>query len=512
MRERAGLPIAAHLALLVALASAAAFVLCLGVVIWLPPRPPDVMAGEEVIERFTAGFHEMRAAGRLPRDEGMRWTLRAQPPTLQEQAPGDLLRGALAGRLNLSQDKIAVAARLSRTDVFVFRVRTGEAGFDEEAERVMELRTEEFRRHIEERAERIERQAERFERFIPRPPEGHGIVPPPPPVDMPEPPEPPAPPDPPLFAPPPGGVVLLSGFQIAAQLPDGKWLTMSEGRNWEETWWIARAAGMIGVTLLVLMALALFFARRLAQPIRAFSDAVQAVGVNPHGAPAPETGPRELQGAARAVNAMQARLRTLIADRTQTLASVAHDMRTPLMRLRLAAEDVAPEQRERMAKEIGEVEALVASFIAFARDDPAEEARARIDLSSLVQSLVDDHAASGRDATFEGEDRVIITGQSLGLKRLFNNLIENALKYGTRARVRLRQEGGLAIVEIEDDGPGVPEDQRESVFRPFVRLAAGGGGAGLGLPSARSIARAHGGDITILASGKGALLRTTLPL
>ena len=85
-----------------------------------------------------------------------------------------------------------------------------------------------------------------------------------------------------------------------------------------------------------------------------------------------------------------------------------------------------------MAKEIGEVEALVASFIAFARDDPAEEARVRLDLTALLQSMTDDHAEAGRNVSFEGEERVVITGQSLGLKRLFANLVENALKYGAR--------------------------------------------------------------------------------
>jgi signal transduction histidine kinase len=287
---------------------------------------------------------------------------------------------------------------------------------------------------------------------------------------------------------------------------------MRQGRNWAEIGWIGRAALVIGGTLGVLSLLAVLFARRLTRPIRNFSNAVQAVGVNPQSEPVREEGPRELRGAARAVNTMQARLRALIADRTKTLAAVAHDMRTPLMRLRLAAEHAPVEQRERMAKEIGEVEALVASFIAFARDDPAEEPRVRLDLDALLQSIADDHAEHGRNVTFEGEGRVVITGQSLGLKRLFSNLVENALKYGSAARISLRSTEGAVIIEIEDDGPGVPVDQRESVFEPFVRLNdEGTRGAGLGLAAARSIARAHGGDIAILDSERGALLRVTLP-
>jgi signal transduction histidine kinase len=269
----------------------------------------------------------------------------------------------------------------------------------------------------------------------------------------------------------------------------------------------------MGGTLLVLLVLALLFARYLTRPIRSFADAVHAVGDNPPSEPVTEEGPQELRGAARAVNTMQARLRALIADRTKTLAAVAHDMRTPLMRLRLAAENVGPEQRERMAKEIAEVEALVASFIAFARDDPAEEARVRLDLAALLQSIADDQAESGRDVSYEGDERFVVTGQSLGLKRVFTNLVENALKYGGAARIRLQSEEGAVIVDVADDGPGIPADRRESVFEPFVRLnEEGTRGAGLGLAAARSIARAHGGDIVILDAERGALLRVTLPV
>jgi two-component system OmpR family sensor kinase len=155
---------------------------------------------------------------------------------------------------------------------------------------------------------------------------------------------------------------------------------------------------------------------------------------------------------------------------------------------------------------------LVASFIAFARDDPAEEARVQLDLSSLLQSIAYDHAEHGRNVTFEGEERVIITGQSLGLKRLFGNLVDNALKYGAKAHMKLSRDENAVIIDVEDEGPGVPADQRESVFEPFVRLnEEGTRGAGLGLAAARSIARAHGGDIAILDGENGALLRVTLP-
>jgi signal transduction histidine kinase len=306
----------------------------------------------------------------------------------------------------------------------------------------------------------------------------------------------------------------MSGFVVAAEMADGRWLVMRQQRNAETLGWFFRAALAIGATLAILLLLAMLFARRLAQPIQRFAEAAQRVGVDPGEAPMAEEGPRELRVAARAVNAMQARLRALVGERTEMLAAVAHDLRTPLMRLRLATENADPAIRDKLAKETAEIDAMVSSFIAFARDDPTHEARVRLDLAALVQSLVDDRAEAGHAVTFEGPDRLVITGQAIGLKRLADNLIDNALKYGGAARVSLRQQGGAACIEVSDDGPGVPEAEREKVFRPFVRGdGAAGAGAGLGLAAAREIARAHGGDVEILdGSPRGALVRVVLPV
>jgi len=644
MNQRPGLPIAAYLGVLVALALAAAFVATLAIVIFLPPRPPDVVRADKAAEHFEEGYDHMTALGRPMSERGVVWEVRQQPPEDEGSHGLDRTQHELAQSLALEPDQVvASAAHIKMDDSFVFRVAEVEGlasvispdqiariseevaqAYEEAADRAQEARERaqeaaearreaeiaaaedrladaEDRLHAEHerlqelsemraeaaqaRAEALreaqieaaearaellaERQARAAERLaarierrvrvengeviITQIPDEHAdvevnvdppeieipsfefAVPTPPaapraparadpaaptaPVHAPRaartataPPAPGAPAAPPMYAPAPVGVLLISGFEFGAQLPDGRWLVMRQGRNWAEIGWILRAAGIIGGTLLVLSVLALLFARRLTQPIRSFADAVQAVGVNPQSEPVREEGPEELRGAARAVNTMQARLRALIADRTKTLAAVAHDMRTPLMRLRLSAEHAPPEQREKMAREIAEVEALVASFIAFARDDPAEEARVRLDLTALLQSIADDNIEAGRNVAYECEERFVITGQSLGLKRLFTNLVENALKYGTAARISSRREESTIIIDVADDGPGIPLDQREKVFEPFVRLnEEGTRGAGLGLAAARSIARAHGGDIAILDGENGALLRVTLP-
>jgi signal transduction histidine kinase len=582
---RNGLPIAAYLAMLVALALAAAFFATVAIVLWLPPRPPDVMRADMVAAQFHAGYAHLVHTGEMTQQNGMVWNVRNSPPRENEASDETrLTQVQLAAMLDLQPEQVRLnAANVARGDMFVFRVRDAEdiardaervsraaeraaaarerirVQRERHAERLEQHQTPEppdppdppdvrvhvpefdpedpnfdeeaFEAHIEAQVEEAMREWENFKFEFkdedgeeegpgaveaPEPPEPVAAprpVPAPDPVpsiEMPEPPETPAP-SVPVFAPAPPGVALISGFEVGAQLPDGRWLVMSQGRNWAELGWIMRAVLVIGGTLTVLSLLAILFARRLTRPIRNFSEAVQAVGVDPQNETVHEEGPRELRGAARAVNSMQARLRALIADRTKTLAAVAHDMRTPLMRLRLQAENVPPEVREKMAREIEEVEALVAGFIAFARDDPAEEARVRLDLTALLQSIADDEAEAGRNVVFEGEGREIITGQSLGLKRLFSNLVDNALKYGSSARIKLVREESQVVIDVEDEGPGVPEDQRESVFEPFVRLQEGASGAGLGLAAARSIARAHGGDIVILDGEKGALLRVTLP-
>jgi|CXWL01.1.fsa_nt_gi signal transduction histidine kinase len=526
MREQRGLPIAAHLGLMVAIAFASAFVVMLAVIIFLPPRPPDVTRGDDLVEQFAAGFDTVRRDGDLPSGDAMVWRVSATPPRQQHSQPLSPLQRDLSERIALAPDKIIISAETARSDVFVFRVRDVRAHhelrrqFEDGRETIIveENLGEGEKGPVIQLAPTVEAHRQAMEVHVgelrmrrAEPAVPNAAAPPRPPAPSVAPPAPVAP-MPPLFAPAPPGVLLLSGYTFAAQLPDGRWLSMSQGRDWEQLSWIGRAALVIGITLTMLSLLALLFARRLARPIQSFAHAVEAVGVDPQREAVIEEGPRELRGAARAINTMQARLRALIADRTKTLAAVAHDMRTPLMRLRLAAENVPAESRDRVAKEIEEVEALVASFIAFARDDPAEEARVRIDLAALLQSLTDDHAEAGRAVSFNGDERLVITGQSLGLKRLFSNLIDNALKYGAAARVSLTRGDGVVIVDIADDGPGVPAAQRESVFEPFVRLSQStANGAGLGLPAARGIARAHGGDIVFLDAEAGARVRVTLP-
>lgn len=503
-----GLSIAAHLALLVAIALAAAYVVNLAAVVMLPPRPPDVMRGDKVLDAFVQGYSAAKEGRALPSGGSARWAVtKTRPRTGPAPRPGRLLVHDLSRRLSVDPSKVIVAFDPTPSDVVVFRVRTEEFRMQMHDRRAMAAHRE-IMEHL--------RDGDRHIRIIEGGPPPAGAAAPPVPPAPPAAPQSPLPPEPPLFAPPPPGVVLMSGFVVAAELPDGRWFTMRQKSNAETLDWIGRAALGIGATLVILLLLALLFARRLAAPIQRFAESAQRVGVDPGEAPVREEGPRELRTAARAVNAMQARLRALVAERTEMLAAVAHDLRTPLMRMRLVAENADPAVRDKLVKEAAEIDALVSSFIAFARDDPTREARIRLDLAALVQSLIDDRAAAGQPVSYEGPDRLVITGQALGLKRLIDNLVDNALKYGGVARISVTQDGADAVIEVADDGPGVPQEEREKVFRPFVRGETAGAtaaGAGLGLAAAREIARAHGGDIDIRdGKPRGAVARVTLPV
>ena len=209
---------------------------------------------------------------------------------------------------------------------------------------------------------------------------------------------------------------------------------------------------------------------------------------------------------------MQTRLHRFVEDRTQMLAAISHDLRTPLTRLRLRAEFVEdPEQQRKMLADLEEMEAMIASTLAFARDDARKEPRVPIDLAALLQSLVDDLGDAGNTVEYSGPEHKTIACRPVALRRAIGNLIDNALKYGGCARVALldgREDGHVAI-RIDDDGPGIPEGEQEKVFAPFYRLersrSRDTGGTGLGLSVARTIARAHGGDVTLRNRPDGGL-------
>ena len=268
------------------------------------------------------------------------------------------------------------------------------------------------------------------------------------------------------------------------------------------------------VAILVTLGLGL---RPIIRPVTALADAAGRVGSGMAIAPLPERGSRELRAMTASFNVMQARLRAFVDDRTRMLAAISHDLRTPLSSLWLRAEMVEDaELRDAMVRTVAEMKDMVEATLAFARDDATQES-GPVDLAELARRLVDDHRALGRDVSFAGPATAPFHGRSLALRRALDNLVENAVRYGKRARMTLACEPEALCIRIEDDGPGLPPDRIEDMFRPFVRLDdsrnAQTGGTGLGLAIARSAIREHGGDLTLVnLPVRGLRAEITLPL
>ncbi|UEM23285.1 HAMP domain-containing protein [Skermanella mucosa] len=293
-------------------------------------------------------------------------------------------------------------------------------------------------------------------------------------------------------------------MQMALPLSDGTWLVFRSDPDRDGPFRLIRFGLWMCLVGLVIFGLSLWAGRRLSAPLKRFAEAAQRLGVDGEAPLLPEAGPRELRQATRAFNQMQTRLHRFVEDRTQMLAAISHDLRTPLTRLRLRAEFVEdPEQQRKMLADLEEMEAMIASTLAFARDDARKEPRVPIDLAALLQSLVDDLGDAGYEVEYSGPEHRTIACRPVALRRAIGNLIDNALKYGGCARVALldHQEDGHVAIRIDDDGPGIPVEEQEKVFAPFYRLersrSRDTGGTGLGLSVARTIARAHGGDVTL---------------
>nr|CAM74129.1 ATP-binding region, ATPase-like:Histidine kinase, HAMP region:Histidine kinase A, N-terminal [Magnetospirillum gryphiswaldense MSR-1] len=202
---------------------------------------------------------------------------------------------------------------------------------------------------------------------------------------------------------------------------------------------------------------------------------------------------------------MQDRIRRFVDDRTQMLAAISHDLRTPITRMRLRAEFVEDdEQRAKMLADLEEMEHMIAATLAFARDDATREERKPVDVADLVRDLAEDVGIA-----YDGPQSLVAPARPLALKRAVANILDNARKYGGDARVNLSCDSGLLTICVDDSGPGIAEADQEKVFAPFIRLETSRnrdtGGTGLGLAVARAAIRAHGGDIILKNRPEGGL-------
>jgi two-component system, OmpR family, sensor kinase len=214
-------------------------------------------------------------------------------------------------------------------------------------------------------------------------------------------------------------------------------------------------------------------------------------------------------------NSMQARLKRLLHERTHMVGAIAHDLRTPLTRLAFRLDDLPGATGEKVRNDIEEMKTMIAAALDFIRDQSQHGQYERLDFRLLVERVVEEHSDLGHDVTLTPGPAVTIEGVPLALRRAVSNLFDNAIKYGERARLTLGVRDTHCVLEVDDEGPGIPEALQSQVFDAFFRIEGSRnrntGGIGLGLAAVRTIVLEHGGDVTV-ANRKPKGLRVTVIL
>ncbi|MEO7687877.1 MAG: ATP-binding protein [Sphingomonas sp.] len=311
----------------------------------------------------------------------------------------------------------------------------------------------------------------------------------------------------------PGAVV--GGFTIGA-FDGARWrIVRTEAQPFVSQWQLSMLGAVLG-TMLLLAAPAWWLARAISKPLRQLGATAAVARAGAPLGPVPQGGAAEVRDLTRAVSAMHDRLARHAEGRTAMLAAISHDLGTPLSRLAFWIERLPDEARIRANADIDEMRAMIGAALRFARDESGEQADQRIDLGSLLDSLIEDMTMAGAPASLEPGPRVIVRGNPQALRRLFSNLVENAIRYGDAAALRWRIDGHLAEIIVDDSGPGFDAATAERLFEPFVRgdpsRSRETGGTGLGLAIVRSIAEAHGGTVTLGNCDGGGRVCVWLPL
>ena len=292
--------------------------------------------------------------------------------------------------------------------------------------------------------------------------------------------------------------------RIGIALPDGTAISarVAPDRHrppfWGGPWMMTLLFAVISVTLLGLWA-----ARALTAPLSSFAKAAESFSLNGAAAPLPERGPEEIRFVAQALNRMRERITGLIDDRTRMLAAISHDLRTPITRMRLRSEFIEDDvHRARMLADLDQMRSMLESVLSFLRNDRRLEAMTLVDIASTLQLVADQFADMGHKVSYVGPDHAMATVRPDDLLRTVTNLVENATRFGAEATIRLAMSDGNAIIDVEDDGPGISDAQKDNMLEPFVRGDSArnmdeAAGFGLGLSIARAIVLAHGGELSL---------------
>ncbi len=303
---------------------------------------------------------------------------------------------------------------------------------------------------------------------------------------------------------------------VRTRLADGSWVRFVHQPPSGNEGLQLKVILTLGVLVITVLALSLYAVQRVTRPLSMLAGAAEDLGRDIHRPPLQESGPQEVRRAAHAFNTMQQRISRYIKDREQMLAAISHDLKTPITRLRLRAEMADdPVFRDKVIQDLDDMETMVSATLDFMRGADNREPVAPIDVMALMESIQSDQQELGATVSLSGE-AAPYPARATALKRCLTNLVENAVRYGDEAIVHMADGDDMLTITIADKGPGIPEDRLEAVFEPFVRLEdsrnRNTGGTGLGLSIARTIARAHGGELTLRNRPEGGLIaRLTLP-
>jgi two-component system OmpR family sensor kinase len=295
---------------------------------------------------------------------------------------------------------------------------------------------------------------------------------------------------------------------ISIRLPDQSWVNVSLVA------WTPRMPDghgtLLSTSLMALGAIvvSVLLVRWLTRPLTGFAAAAKETYGSKTVVVVPEDGPREVRALAIAFNDMQRRIGRLIDDRTQALAAVSHDLKTPITRLRFRIEDVAdPDARSAIAADLDDMERMLDQTLAYLRGDRTDEDVKPIDLVAILETIVGDMSDRGHGVALAGARDVSVPGRRLALKRAFGNLVDNAIKYGGHAEIDVEDRADAVLVRIRDHGPGIAPEDIDHALAPFVRLEPSRnrktGGFGLGLTIAQAIVQGHGGRLSFANPAEG---------
>ena len=305
----------------------------------------------------------------------------------------------------------------------------------------------------------------------------------------------------------------------AIRRPDGQWLHARVFVPATERRLLSTMLLQTLFTYAVLVGAVALLLRRITRPLAALTRRMERfAGTRDNGPPITVEGPDDVRRLIAAHNALEGRIAALLDEKDVMLGAIGHDLKTPLAALRVRIESVEDDaERGKMAATIGDIARSLDDILTLARVGRPSDPLEPTELGALAAALVEEYEDRGEPVTLETQGRLAAPARATWLRRALRNLIDNALRYGMRARVSLTREDGLAVIRIEDDGPGIPEGEIARMLEPFTRLEASRntatGGAGLGLTLARAIAEQHGGVLTLANRAEGGLSASiSLPL